>query len=61
VDRMVLANTFIETRPGQFLQNVGCCAAAVDQDHFPAAQPFPCHLGIVPIICAAAASFSVRW
>src|SRR5204863_332088 len=42
VDRMVLANTFIQTRPGQFLQNVGCCAAAVDQDHFPAVQPFTC-------------------
>src|SRR6266705_2996019 len=46
VDRMVLANTLIETRPDQFLQNVGCCAAAIEQDHFPAAQPFTGHLGI---------------
>jgi hypothetical protein len=43
---MVLANTLIETGPDQFLQNVGCCAAAVEQDHFPPAQPFTCHLGI---------------
>src|SRR5947207_2855422 len=61
VHRTVLANTLIETRPDQFLQNIGCCAAAVEQDHFQRFSLSPATLESLSIACAAAASFSVRW
>src|SRR5579863_8263051 len=40
MDWMVCAYTFIAPRIDQFLENVGCRAAAVEQGLLPASQPF---------------------